>query len=228
MKKFIMFFILNMFIYAQNMFLSQNNLFVNSNALQKYYTLKKAEFETDSLLKLTKKILTNKKFKKLSYLEELGKTKVNTTTLLKALLNFLEGQKPYTNTQFDNNLKEAGVLKLIKNIENDTLINLPQKAKKDILNSIKTSSFFNLANKTEKLLKNINKDNIKDVIKNYTLLFNQYVNDLNQIYNPLIQNFTSNIQNKLFKDYRIEAKDSIIKTFEVFRKYLNINKKIYY
>ena len=75
----------------------------------------------------------------------------------------------------------------------------------------------------KKLLKKVNKDNIKDIIKNYVSLFNQYVNDLSQINNPLIQDFNSQIQTKLLKDYRIEAKGSIIKTFEVFKKYLNIN-----
>ena len=69
------------------------------------------------------------------------------------MLNFLEEQKPYTNTQFDNNSDEAGILKIIKDIENDTLLNLPQKAKEDILNSITSSTFFNLADNTKKTLK---------------------------------------------------------------------------
>ena len=139
------------------------------------------------------------------------------------MLNFLEEQKPYTNTQFDNNSDEAGILKIIKDIENDTLLNLPQKAKEDILNSITSSTFFYKVNDIENLLNEVNKNNIGDNIKNYVSLFNQYVNDLSQINNPLIQDFNSQIQTKLLKDYRIEAKGSIIKTFEVFKKYLNIN-----
>ena len=78
----------------------------------------------------------------------------------------------------------------------------------------------------KKLLKNVNKNNIEDVIKNYVVLFNQYVNDLKQINDTLIQNFNSQIQEKLLKGYRIEAKNAIIKTFEVFRKYFNFNKKV--
>jgi len=223
MKKVVFLLILSVFLFAQNIFVPQNSYFVNTKAAQKFYQLKKAEFETRALINLTKEMLSNKKFKRLSYLEEIGKTKVNTTTLLEALLNFLEGQKLYTNTEFDNNSKEAGIFKLIKDIENDLLINLAQKAKNDILNSIKISSFFTLACKTEKFLQNVNKDNIDDIIKNYTLLFNRYVNDLKQINNPLIQDFNPQIQNKLLKDYRIEAKGSIIKTLEVFGKYFKKN-----
>ena len=56
----------------------------------------------------------------------------------------------------------------------------------------------------------------------------KYVDDLKQINNPFIQNLNPKIQDKLLKDYRIEANDSVIKTFEVLRKYLDMNEKIYY
>ena len=226
MKK-VVFLFLSVFLFAQNIFVPQNSYIVDTKAAYKFYNLKKAELETRTLINLIKEMLSNEKFKRLSYLEEIGKTKVNTITLLETLLNFLEGQKPYTNTEFDNNSREAGILKLIKDTENNLLINLAQKVKNDILNSIKTSSFFTLANKTQILLKSVNKSNIKDILKNYTLLFNQYVNDLKQIDNPLVQDFNPQIQNKLLKDYRIEAKGSIIKTLEVFEKYFKKNRKIY-
>ena len=64
-------------------------------------------------------------------------------------------------------------------------------------------------------------------MKNYVSLFNRYVDDLKQINNPLIQDFNSQIQSKLLKDYRIDAKTALINTFEVFRKYLDRNGKIY-
>jgi len=227
MKKVVFLFILTVFLSAQNIFVPQNSYIVDTKAAYKFYNLKKAELETQTLIALTKEMLSNGKFEKLSYAEEIGRTKVNTATLLSALLNFLEGKKPYSNTQFDNNSNEAGILKLIKDIENDMLINLSQETKADILNSIKTSSFFVLANKTGRLLNSVDKNNIKDLIKNYVLLFNQYVDDLKQIDNPLIQNFNFQIQNKLLKDYRIEAKGSLIKTFEVFKKYLEMNGEIY-
>jgi len=228
MKKIFFLLTISIFLFAQNIFIPKDSYIVNTKTAQKYYQLKKLKLETKALISLTKNMLSNKKFKKLSYLEEIRKTKVNTTTLLIALLNFLEGQKPYINTQFNNNSDEAGILKIIKDIENDTLLNLPQNAKEDILNSITPSTFFSLADNTKKLLKNANKNNIGEIIKNYVSLFNQYIDDLSQINNPLIQDFNSEIQTKLLKDYRIEAKASIIKTFEVFRKYLNINEKVYY
>lgn len=227
MKKTVLSIIFSVFLFAGNMFVPQNSYFVNTKAAQKFYQLKSVELETQALINLTKKMLSNKKFRRLSYAKEIGKTRVNTSTLLSALLNFLQGQKAYSNTEFENNSNEAGVLKLIKDIENDTLINVSQKAKNDILSSIKTSSFFVLAGKTERLLQNVNQDNIDDIIKNYVSLFNRYVNDLKQINNPLIQDFNPQIQNKLLKDYRIEAKGSIIRTFGVFKKYLNMNEKIY-
>jgi len=172
-------------------------------------------------------MISNSKFKKLSYLDEIGESKVNTVVLLKVLLNFLRGRKPYTNTQFTSNLSKTGVLKIIKDMENENLINLPQKVKKDILKSIETSSFMLLINKTKELLCRVNNDNIKKIINNYVLLFNQYVNDLHLINNPIIQQFNSKIKEKLLTQYRIEAKTSIIKTFEIFKKYLNLNQKIY-
>ncbi|NPA10694.1 MAG: hypothetical protein GXO62_00440 [Epsilonproteobacteria bacterium] len=223
----IVFLLTGVLLFAKNVFIPQNSYVINTQSAQKYYNLKKVELETKTLIDLTKKMLSNAKFKKLSYLEEIGKTKVNTSVLLEALLNFLKGRKAYSNTKFDNNSKEAGILKLIKDIENDTLINLPQKAKDDILNSIQTSAFFQLSRKTEDLLNNINQTSLKDIIKNYILLFNQYVEDLKQINNPLIQDFNPQIQNTLLKDYRIEAKGSVVKTLEIFKKYLNANKKIY-
>ena len=228
MKKLFFLFIMSIILFAQNIFVPQNSYIVNTKTAQKYYQLKKVELETQALISLTKEMLSNEKFRKLSYLEEIGKTKVNTITILTALLNFLEGQKPYINTQFDNNSDEAGILKLIKDIENNTLLNFPQKTKEDILNSITTSIFFNMVNGIENLLTEVNKNNIGDTIKNFVSLFNQYVNDLNQINNSLIQDFNSQIQTMLLKDYRIEAKGAIVKIFEVFKKYLDINARIYY
>ena len=85
-----------------------------------------------------------------------------------------------------------------------------------------------MVNGIENLLTEVNKNNIGDTIKNFVSLFNQYVNDLNQINNSLIQDFNSQIQTMLLKDYRIEAKGAIVKIFEVFKKYLDINARIYY
>jgi hypothetical protein len=215
------------FLFANTAFIPRNGTYINTKSSERFYSLDNAYVQTETLTHLIKKMLNNKKFIRLSNLTETAKTQAYTSILLKKLLNFLEGEKAYSNTEFDNNGNNAGIKGILKDYIDSQLFNLPQKAENNIFNSINSSDFVSLAKKTEQLLNSVNKNSIKDIINNFNLLFNTYVSGINKLNIPLLKSFTPQIQQKLLKDYRIEAKTSIVKTLEIFKKYLNKNKEIY-
>ncbi|AZV46121.1 hypothetical protein C3L23_02185 [Nautilia sp. PV-1] len=227
MKKMIFITFIVISLFANTKFVPQNGIYINTKTADKYYNLENAYIQTETLIHLIRKMLNNQKFIRLSNLMETAKVQANTSLLLEKLLNFLEGEKAYSNTEFDNSGNIAGIKGILKDYIDSQLFNLPQKAKNNILNSINSSDFISIAKKTEQLLNNINKNNVKEIINNFNLLFNTYVNNINHLNVPLLKNFNPKTEQKLIKDYRIEAKTSIIKTLKIFKKYLNKNKEVY-
>ncbi|QCI27631.1 hypothetical protein [Caminibacter pacificus] len=227
MKKTLLVLVLSVLAFASNNFVIPNSLYINQKTANKYYNLQKAYYETNTLINLTKQLKNNKKFQKLSYFYEIGKTDVYTTALLNKLLDFLKGEKPYSNTQFNNNQNEAGIAKILKDNLKNCCLNLPQKIKTDIQNSIKTSQFSLLANKTSKMINSLSKHNIKDVLENYVMLFNQYEKDIDSLNIPILNDYNPPIKQKLLKEYRIEANTSLKNMIKIFKKFFNQNLKAY-
>jgi hypothetical protein len=226
MKK-ILLLLLGIFLFAQNAFVNPNGIYVNTKTTQKYYNIQKAYLETKSLIKLTNALDNSDKFKNLSSLKETGNTKVYTYILLDKLKNFLEGEKAYSNTMFENNDKTAGILKILSDKLENCCLNLPSKIKQNINNSIESSGFFTLSQKTLQMIKHISKNNISDIMKNYKSLFDTYVKDISKLNIPLIKNFNQKIKRILLTQYRIEAKASLIKILNIFKTYIDKNEEIY-
>ena len=228
MKKLFIFLFLITALFAQNSFIPKNSIYINRGIAQKYYISQKTYLETNSLITLIQNMLNNKKFVNLSYLEELTEVKVNTTVLLKNLLDYLNGKKAFLNTEFENNSNNAGIKRILYDYLNNNLFDITMDEKKDILNSIKSLQFFVLLNTTKGLLKNVNKNNIANIIKNFNLLFNQYVNDIEKLNVSLLNRYSPKIKQILLKNYRIEAKTNLINSLIIFKQFFNKNEKIYF
>jgi len=226
-KLFISLFFIS-FLSANNyVFVSKSSVYVNRESINKYYKEKLVLEETKTLVGIIQKILNNKKFLRYTEHIEIGKSKVYTKNLLKSLLNYLRGKKQYTNTYFNNNGPKAGIKGILEdNIKNNININL--NVKDNIDKSISNNMFFKKSDEIITELKNINWNNTKEIINNFNLLFNQYVSDVQKlIYIELLGNFDKNIQNVLLKKYRIETKTSLINALKIFKKYFNLNNKLY-
>jgi hypothetical protein len=225
MKK--IFFLLLIAVFAfSNQFISRGDYFVNNLEVNKFYNLENAYYQTKGLISLIEKMLNNDKFIKYSEFSEMAKTRVYTSDLLKKLLVFLKGNTPFSNTEFDVSSKR-GVEGILEDLIQNRFLNIPQNVKQRIVNSIKNEDFFKLKGKIENELRSLNKDNIKEVILNFNALFDCYFKNLKKIHSKLFENFNDRIKEELLKKYRIYAKTSLIKIFEIFKKYLNQNAKIY-
>ena len=227
-KFFAIFLIIFSFLYSKNLqIINLNSYYLKAN-INEIYNKFLAYNETKALITLLNTFLKNKRFQEYLYFEEMGQVKVSTLSLLQQLKYFLEGWPKYTNTYFDNNSNLAGILKILKDsIENDpNLLNIPQNIINDMQKSIKNLKFFETVKKIEI---NLNKQNLKnpknlkEILKNFNLLFSSYVNTLSKIKSPLLDNFNSKIKDKLIREYRIYAKTSLIQIMEIFKKFLNEN-----
>jgi len=226
-KLFISLFFIS-FLSANNyIFVNKNSIYVNRKNVNRYYQEKLVLEETKFLINVIQKMLNNEKFLRYTEHKEIGKSKVYTKDLLKSLLNYLQGEKPYTNTYFNNNEPESGVKGILEdNIKNNININL--NIKNDIDKSISNNMFFKKSDEIITELKNIGWNNTKKIIKDFNLLFNQYVLDIQKLrYIELLNNFNKNIQNVLLKKYRIEIKTNLINALKIFKKYFNLNNKLY-
>ena len=227
-KFFAIFLIIFSFLYSKNLqIINPNSYYLQSN-INEIYNKFLAYNETKALIALLNTFLKNKRFQEYLYFEEMGQVKVSTLSLLQQLKYFLEGWPKYTNTYFDNNSNLAGIEKILKDsIENDpNLLNIPQNIINDMQKSIKNLKFFEIVKNIEI---NLNKQNLKnpknlkEILKNFNLLFSSYVNTLSKIKSPLLDNFNSKIKDKLIREYRIYAKTSLIKTMKIFETLLNKN-----
>jgi len=216
------------FLFANDyIFVGKNIIYVNKESINKYYKEKLTLEETKFLINIIKKMLNNEKFLRYTEHIEMGKSKVYTKNLLKSLLNYLRGKKQYTNTYFNNNGPKAGIKGILEdNIKNNININL--NVKDNIDKSISNNMFFKKSDEIIKKLKNISWNNTKKIINDFNLLFNQYVLDIQKLrYIELLNNFDKNIQNVLLEKYRIETKTSLINALKIFKKYFNLNNKLY-
>jgi len=211
-------------LYANNSYTIVDNQIVNNSVIDKAYKQELVYNETQKLIELVQKMVTNKKFRKYADMKEMGNTKISTTILLDKLLIFLQGEKPYSNTMFDNNSKIAGILGILK--DNNTNLELTFQIKEKLDNAIKSSQFFILADKIEKSLNNTDKI-LDDIIQDFNKLYDKYINDISNLNIDLLVAYNKHIAEKLLKDYRIETKTSLIKTLKIFQKYFHKNLKIY-
>jgi len=230
MKKLIIGMFFTLFLFANNIHYLQPKDYYTKSDISSAYTKLLAYEETKKFIELCGVLLNNDKFTKNIDFEEMGKVKANTTDLLKQLKFFLGGWPKYSDTSFDNNSNVAGIENILKDsIDNDSnIINTPQNVINDMKNSILNLEFFKIANKIEydiahKNLKNL--ENLRDVMKNISLLLNNYVNTLSKIKEPLISQYNDKIKNELEKQYRIYTKAKLIKIINIFNKYISRNYK---
>ena len=237
MKKFfIISFLFFSYLFASKILIIQNKSnFVSSNNLNQVYILDKAYREAVLLSKFSKILLNNNVFYTYSQLYEQTNVKVYTTTFLKKLNDFLKGLPPYSDTSFENNDIQAGTIEILK----ECLLNNYQNIPKNILNrinfSIKQMPLFSDEKKFVLKIKHLNKKSKKEFyyFMNYFVnLFTDFDNTINQINKnrcPLLfKNDQKTINEKLYKYYRIPAKTSLKKTFDIFNKYFHQNfNKVY-
>ena len=215
---------LNILYANNNGYVVVDNQIVNNSVLNKAYKQELVYNETQKLIEVVQKMVTNKKFRKYVDMKEIGSTKVNTTLLLDKLLIVLQGEKPYSNTMFDNNSNVAGILGILK--DNNTNLELTSQVKEKLDDSIKSSQFFILADKIEKSLNNPDKT-LDDIIQDFNKLYDKYITDISKLNIDLLDSYNKKIEEKLLKDYRIDAKANLIKILKVFQKYFHQNLKIY-
>jgi len=215
---------LNILYANNNGYVVVDNQIVNNSVLNKAYKQELVYNETQKLIEVVQKMVTNKKFRKYADMKEIGSTKVNTTLLLDKLLIVLQGEKPYSNTMFDNNSNVAGILGILK--DNNTNLELTSQVKEKLDDSIKSSQFFILADKIEKSLNNPDKT-LDDIIQDFNKLYDKYITDISKLNIDLLDSYNKKIEEKLLKDYRIDAKANLIKILKVFQKYFHQNLKIY-